>query len=191
MSRIQVYVKRELKLGRLNPTQLEMFELGEEALSSVRARLTAGLGPTDSPLPALGKYYQRLKERITGRPARRDARFGFERGPGGRFYATPLDRQLLPNLRIRTVSENYAEASNTTEGNVRRYRRVQQERGGKPSFRLVVGARPKARALDEWSRRKTGAGFLAFSPRNKSDVLRTAQSVLRRAAGRVVVARDL
>jgi hypothetical protein len=190
MARIQVYVRRELRIDRLNVGQKEMLELGNEALDSVKRRLRAGLDPNDSPAPPLNPWYARIKERILRKPARRDAQFGFERSATGRFVAVPVERQFLPNLRVRTVSENYAEASNSTEGNVKRYRRAQAAGKGKPDFVLQLGGRSKAAELDRQTRKRTGFSVLAYSSRNRSDVVRVAQSVLRRVAGRALIARN-
>jgi hypothetical protein len=191
MARIQVYVRRELRIDRLNVGQTEMLELGNEALDSVKRRLRSGLDPNDSPAPPLNPWYARLKERILRKPARRDAQFGFERSATGRFVPVPVERQFLPNLRVRTVSENYAEASNSTEGNVKRYRRVQASGKGKPNFVLQLGGRTKAAELDRQTRRRTGLSVLAYSPSNTRDVLQVARFILKRAAGRMVSVRGV
>lgn len=187
MGRIAIYVRGQVRLDRLQPRQSEMYALGSVGLESVKRRLQSGRDANDSVESPLNRYYAALKARVTKRPAVRDYQFGYERDPrSGRFVPTPTERQLLPNLRVRSVSETAVFAENTTMGNIARVRKAAKlgQKGPAP----ITGARPKNSRMQELYQRRHGAGeWLGFSPSNIRDTVAVANRQLPAMAGRIVV----
>jgi len=75
-----------------------MYELGTAGVAAVKARVSAALGPNDSPAKPLTKPYAIYKTRM---------------GKGNRRNLT-LTGAMLQNLLVRTVSENRARAGFST-----------------------------------------------------------------------------
>jgi len=98
MATVRVYVKKQLRLDRLNFPQRQMYELGSAGVAAVKARLAAAQGPTDAPAKPLTKRYAIFKTR---------------QGKGNRRNLT-FTGDLLRNFQVRTVSENRAKAGVST-----------------------------------------------------------------------------
>ena len=98
MATVRVYVKKQLRLDRLNFRQRQMYELGNSGVAAVKSRLAAARDPTDAPAKPLTKRYAIFKTR-KGQSNRRNLTFTGD---------------LLRNFRVRTVSENRAKASLST-----------------------------------------------------------------------------
>lgn len=95
---IRLYVKKQLRLDRLNFRQSEMYEIGQAGLDSVLQRLAAAKGPNDGPAKPLTKRYAIYKsKKHLGN--RRNLR---------------LTGAMLSNLKLRTVSDNSAKAALTS-----------------------------------------------------------------------------
>lgn len=95
---IRLYVKRKLRLDRLNFKQREMYEIGEAGLKDVKRRIAAAQGPQDAPAKPLGRGYAIWKTK-QGLGNRRNLR---------------VTGAMLDNLSLRTVTENSAKANFTT-----------------------------------------------------------------------------
>ena len=98
MPSVRIYPKKEVRLDRLSVRQAQMFKIGNVGLASVKNRLAAAQGPTDSAAKPLSRYYAIRKTKM-GRGNRRDLM---------------LTGDMLRNFMVRTVSENKAKASNST-----------------------------------------------------------------------------
>jgi len=101
MPTVRVYVRKQLRLDRLNFKQRQMYELGGVGVAAVKERLAAARGPTDAPAKPLTKRYAIYKTRL-GKGNRRNLR---------------LTGDLLDNFQVRTVSENRAKATVSTRKN--------------------------------------------------------------------------
>jgi hypothetical protein len=98
MATVRVYVKKQLRLDRLNFRQRQMYELGNSGVAAVKSRLAVAQGPTDAPAKPLTKRYAIWKTR---------------QGKGNRRNLT-FTGDLLRNFQVRTVSENRAKAGVST-----------------------------------------------------------------------------
>jgi hypothetical protein len=98
MASVRIYQKKEVRLDRLNVRQAEMFKIANVGLASVKNRLAAAQGPTDSAAKPLSRYYAIRKTRM---------------GKGNRRNLM-LTGDMLRNFMVRTVSENKARATNST-----------------------------------------------------------------------------
>lgn len=98
MASVRVFTKKEIRLDKLNFTQRQMFNIGNVGVASVKARVSAALGPTDSAAKPLTRYYAIKKTKL---------------GKGNRRNLT-LTGAMLRNFMVRTVSERRAVAANTT-----------------------------------------------------------------------------
>ena len=98
MGSVRVYVKKEIRLDRLNVKQNQMFKLGNVGVAAVKSRVMAAQGPDDSAAKPLSKNYAIRKTRM---------------GKGNRRNLT-FTGDMLRNFQVRTVSEKQAKASNTT-----------------------------------------------------------------------------
>lgn len=98
MAFISLYVKKSLRLDRLNFKQAQMQKIGQAAVDSLKQRLAAAYGPTDAPAKPLKRGYAIYKTK---------------KGLGNRRNLT-LTGGMLDNFSLRTVSENRAKARNTT-----------------------------------------------------------------------------
>ncbi len=98
MPSVRIYQKKEVRLDRLSVRQAQMFKIGNVGLASVKNRLAAAQGPTDSAAKPLSRLYAIRKTKM-GRGNRRDLM---------------LTGDMLRNFMVRTVSENKAKASNST-----------------------------------------------------------------------------
>lgn len=101
MPTVRVYVRKQLRLDRLNFKQRQMYELGGVGVAAIKQRLAAARGPTDAPAKPLTKRYAIYKTRL-GKGNRRNLR---------------LTGDLLDNFQVRTVSENRAKATVSTRKN--------------------------------------------------------------------------
>ncbi len=98
MASVRIYQKKEARIDRLNVRQAEMFKIANVGLASVKNRLAAAQGPTDSAAKPLSKYYAIRKTKM---------------GKGNRRNLM-LTGDMLRNFMVRTVSENKARATNST-----------------------------------------------------------------------------
>jgi hypothetical protein len=98
MASVRVYVKKEVRLDRLNVRQQEMFKIANVGVAAVRNRLAAAQGPDDGPAKPLSRYYAIRKTKM---------------GKGNRRNLI-LTGNMLRNFQVRTVSENKAKATNST-----------------------------------------------------------------------------
>ena len=98
MPSIRIYVKKQIRLDRLNFKQNQMFKVGTVGVTSVKSRLAAAQGPADSPAKPLTRAYAIQKSK---------------RGKGNRRNLM-LTGDMLGNFMVRTVSENKATANLTT-----------------------------------------------------------------------------
>jgi hypothetical protein len=95
---VRIYLKKQIRLDRLNFRQQQMFKVGGVGVAAVKTRLAAAQGPTDSSAKPLNKRYAIWKTK---------------QGKGNRRNLT-LTGDMLQNFQVRTVSENKAKASNST-----------------------------------------------------------------------------
>ncbi len=98
MASVRVFVKKEIRLDRLNFSQRQMFSIGNVGVAAVKGRVQAALGPSDSGAKPLSRYYA-IKKTKMGRGNRRNL---------------VLTGNMLRNFMVRTVTERRAVASNTT-----------------------------------------------------------------------------
>ena len=98
MASIRIYVKKQIRLDRLNFAQTQMFKIGNVGVAAVKNRLSASLGPADTPAKPLTKRYAIRKTKL-GLGNRRNLSF---------------TGAMLRNFMVRTVSENKARASLST-----------------------------------------------------------------------------
>lgn len=98
MPSIRIYVKKQIRLDRLNFKQNQMFKVGTVGVAAVKSRLAAAQGPADSPSKPLTRPYAIQKTK---------------RGKGNRRNLM-LTGDMLGNFMVRTVSENKATANLTT-----------------------------------------------------------------------------
>ncbi len=98
MASVRVYVKKQIRLDRMNFRQQSMFKIGTVGVASVKSRLAAVQGPGDSSAKPLTKRYAIQKTKM---------------GKGNRRNLM-LTGSMLANFQVRTVSENSAKASNST-----------------------------------------------------------------------------
>jgi hypothetical protein len=98
MASVRLYFKKELRVDHLNASQSIMLRLGTVGVAAVKNRVTAGLGPNDSPARPLNKNYAIAKSRL---------------GLGNRRTLS-FTGNLLRNFTVRTVSDKQAKASLTS-----------------------------------------------------------------------------
>jgi hypothetical protein len=98
MASVRIYQKKEARIDRLTVRQHQMFKIANVGVASVKNRLAAAQGPTDSAAKPLSRYYAIRKTKM---------------GKGNRRNLM-LTGDMLRNFQVRTVSENRAKASNST-----------------------------------------------------------------------------
>ena len=98
---VRVYVKKQLRLDRLNVRQQSMFKIGNVGVAEVKNRLAAAQGPNDGAAKPLSKYYAIRKTKM-GKGNRRN------------LYLTG---DMLRELSVRTVGDNKSKAALTTRKN--------------------------------------------------------------------------
>lgn len=98
MPSVRIWQKKRLVLDHLNFRQHQMFKIGTAGVAAVKNRLTAALGPEDTPAKPLTKWYAIQKTRL---------------GKGNRRNLT-FTGDMLRNLSLRTVSERAAKAGLTS-----------------------------------------------------------------------------
>ncbi len=98
MPSVRIYVKKQIRLDRLNFKQTAMFKIGNVGVAAVKNRVTAAQGPNDSAAKPLTKRYAIWKSK---------------RGGGNRRNLS-FTGDMLRNFQVRTVSENKARASLST-----------------------------------------------------------------------------
>lgn len=98
-NRTRVYVKKQVRLDRLDFDQTQMLRLGNVAVAEVKNRVLAGRDENDAPAKPLNKRYAITKSRVTGRRAIRDLSYS---------------GNMLRNFQVRSVSQNRAYASLTS-----------------------------------------------------------------------------
>ena len=98
MASVRIWQNKQIRLGRLNFKQHQMFKIGNVGVAAVKNRVGAALGPSDAPAKPLTKRYAIFKTR---------------KGKGNRRNLT-FSGDLLRNFQVRTVSENRAKANVST-----------------------------------------------------------------------------
>jgi hypothetical protein len=98
MASARVFFKKQVRIDHLTYKQQAMFKIGNVGVASVKARVGAALGPTDTPAKPLTKRWAITKTRL---------------GKGNRRNLT-FTGDMLRNFLVRTVSDNKAKASNST-----------------------------------------------------------------------------
>lgn len=99
MPSVRIFVKGQRQIGKLGFKQYQMLKLGTVGLAAVKNRVQSGLNAQDAPAKKLSKPYAIRKTKIFKKRAIRDL---------------TLSGQMLRNLQVRTVSNNTAQARNTT-----------------------------------------------------------------------------
>lgn len=140
MAMLRVFVKKTVRLDRMNPSQQQMFKIGQVAVASVKDRVRRALTPDLTPSKKLSKRWAVIKTRWARSipsirlPARRDLSFS---------------GQMLRDFQVRTVSETKFQARNSTRrgrdkaaGNERReqwaaYSREDEKRVQKAARQLL------------------------------------------------------
>jgi hypothetical protein len=97
--RVQVYVKRRLRLDLLNFEQRQMYEVGKYGLDQVLDRISSAINTNDAPSKPLRFKYAQQKSR-RGLSNRRDLTYS---------------GAMLGNLSVRTVSRNFVRVGMTSE----------------------------------------------------------------------------
>lgn len=98
MPTIRLYVKKQIRVDRLNFNQAQMLKLGTVALAARKNDILALRTPTGEATKPLHRWYAIRKTRM---------------GKGNRRNLT-LTGSMLRSWNVRTVSENRANASWTT-----------------------------------------------------------------------------
>ncbi len=99
MAMVKIWYRRKLRLDHLTFEQKQMVEIGSAALLDVKRRLSQAKGPTDGPAKPLTKRYAIYKSKL-------------RRGNRRNLFLTG---DMLKNLTLRTVSENFARAGLTSD----------------------------------------------------------------------------
>jgi len=92
MPSVRVYLKKEVRIDRLNFRQQQMLKIGTVGVAAVKNRLAAAQGPNDGAAKPLSKRYAIWKTKL---------------GKGNRRNLV-LSGDMLRNFVVRTVSENRA-----------------------------------------------------------------------------------
>jgi len=152
---VPVYFGRETrkgsvpKLNPLTPGQDKMLKIGNAGLDAIKDRLRSGRDERDGPYESLQRRYARWKSYALKLPpgsAKRNFQLGRYREKGPRYLKLkPEMDTLLGNLKIRKVSEKFAEARNSS-----------------------VAARKTAGGLNLLYQRRGRKGWLLFSPNDLS-----------------------
>lgn len=111
MPSVRVFVKKQRQVAHLGFKQFQMLKIGTVATAAVKNRVTSGLNAADAPSKPLSKGYAIFKTRRLRRKVKRDL---------------TLTGQMLNNLQVRTVSNNYAQSRNTTRKDREKANRNQQ-----------------------------------------------------------------
>ena len=98
MASVRVFFKKQVRIDQMNFRQQAMFKIATVGVASVKNRLAAAQGPTDSAAKPLTRRYAIQKTKL-GRSNRRDLM---------------LTGDMLRNFQVRTVSDNKAKASTST-----------------------------------------------------------------------------
>lgn len=98
MASARVYFKKQIRIDHMNFRQQSMLKIGTVGVASVKNRLAAAQGPTDSSAKPLTKRYAIQKTKL-GKGNRRNLSFTGD---------------MLRNFMVRTVTENKAKANNST-----------------------------------------------------------------------------
>jgi hypothetical protein len=98
MASVRVFFKKQIRIDQMNFRQQAMFKIGTVGVASVKNRVTAAMGPSDSPAKPLTRPYAIAKTKL---------------GLGNRRNLT-LTGDMLRNFQVRTVTENRAKASNSS-----------------------------------------------------------------------------
>ena len=98
MPSVRIWEKKRIRLDRLNFSQNQLFKIGSVGVAAVKNRVTAALGPDDSPAKPLTKRYA-IKKTKLGKGNRRNLTFSGD---------------MIRNLMVRTVSEKAAKAGLST-----------------------------------------------------------------------------
>ena len=109
--RVRIYVRGVPQMQRLNFSQKQMMKLGTVAVASVTNRARAGRNANDAPAKPLTKRYAIWKTKALSRGGFRKTGKG-----GGRKNVRDLNLtgNMLRNFRIRTVTNNQANAACST-----------------------------------------------------------------------------
>ena len=98
MPSVRIWQKKRLVLDHLSFPQMSMVKIGTVGVAAVKNRVTAALGPNDTPAKPLTKRYAIRKTKL---------------GKGNRRNLT-FTGDMLRNFQVRTVSENRARAGLST-----------------------------------------------------------------------------
>ena len=134
MARLRVYVKKQLVVNSLAFRPQQMYKIGHAGTLDVKMRVGAAVNANDAPAKKLTKRYAIYKNKVVrmGR-VKRDL---------------TLTGAMLQNFQVRTVSNNSAQARNSTRKDREKANRNQQR--------------------EPW---------ILFSPNNQRAVLRVTQQV--------------
>ena len=163
MASLRIYVKKQIRLDRLNFQQRQMFELGSVGVAAVKNRLELGRGPADTSGKRLTSRYLGWKVRHGGMPYRN----------------LSLSGDMLRNFAVRTVSEKQARAGVTGRGSIKT--------GWNKKRTRMVGVENRIKA---WVNQKREE-WMVFSPKNKASVLEAARRMLIAAKPRMLTQRLL
>ena len=162
MPSVRVYLKKEVRIDRLNFRQQQMLKIGTVGVAAVKNRLAAAQGPNDGAAKPLSKRYAIWKTKL---------------GKGNRRNLV-LSGDMLRNFMVRTVSENRAKASVTGRSTIK----TTTNKRGK-----LVGIENKVKA---WVTNRIEP-WMVFSPRNKRAVVEAANRVLQEGKSRMLVEKAL
>jgi hypothetical protein len=163
-SSVRIYVKKQVRLDRLNFNQSKMFKIGNVAVASVKNRLALAQGPNDTAAKPLVRRYAIWKTK---------------RGKGNRRNLS-LSGDMLRNFQVRTVTENRARAyvtGRSTEKSV-------WSKAKRPRF---MGVENKVKA---WAMQKIEP-WMVLSPKNRASVMEAARRVLSEMAKGLAIERFL
>jgi hypothetical protein len=152
---ISIYVKKQIRLDRLNFSQQSMAGLGMVGLKERKASIAAGHGPNDGPAKPLSKAWAAIKRRSRLQPIR-DLR-----GTGlafGNQLSRAKKRRKTGRRFIGHMIDNLGKSFRVTDTGVR------------IGF-STYAARIKARANEKIE------PFLIWSPRNRQAIYNKAISV--------------
>jgi len=124
--RVRVYVKKQIRLDRLDFQQREMFKLATVGLASRKDEIGRALNANGGPAKPLTKRYAMRKSRVTKRG----------QGRGRNVRDLHLSGDMLREWSVRTVSTRQAVSSWTTR-----------------KGRIKAAANERIESFISWSRR--------------------------------------
>jgi hypothetical protein len=109
---VKIYVKKQIRVDRLNFNQRQMLKLGTVGVAGVIARAQSATNVADSAAKPLSRGYAIRKSKLRGGQKLAGA-VGGSRAITNKRDLT-LTGSMLGNLKVRTVSENRASAGWST-----------------------------------------------------------------------------